>query len=87
MRTQPDELAFWLPTKAAFLALGDVLTPRQQQKLHANLLGLAQHRVEKNDLKTANFLWELAGHDPAEEEPKAEKQKPTIILAIDNTKP
>jgi hypothetical protein len=84
MRPQPDELSFWFPAKAAFLCLADTLSPKAQQKFHANLIGLAKNRAEKNDLKTANFLYELAGCEAPLEEPK--KQKPTIILAIDNTK-
>jgi hypothetical protein len=82
MRTQPDELAMWIPTKAAFLALADTLSARQQQKFHANLIGLAQRcRTEKKDFKTAYFLYELAGYDPVEEEPK--KQKPKLIWSND----
>jgi hypothetical protein len=83
MRAQPDGLAFWLPTKAAFLALGNVLTPRQQQKLHANLCGLAQRRAEKNDLRSAHFLYELAGCEYVEEE---KQKKPELKLIVDNEK-
>jgi hypothetical protein len=88
MRGLPDELAFWLPAKAAIIALADTLSARQQQKFHANLIGLAQRRAEKNDLKTANFLYELAGYDPVEEGGAAAKQKkPDLKIIVDNTKP
>ncbi len=82
MRAQPDELAMWIPTKAAFLALSDTLSARQQIKLHATLVALAKNRAEKNDLRSASFLWDLAGYEPAAEEaPKGPR------LVIDNTKP
>jgi hypothetical protein len=88
MRPQPDELSFWFPAKAAFLCLADTLSPKAQQKFHANLIGLAQRRAEKNDLKTANFLYELAGYDPVEEGGAAAKQKkPDLKIIVDNTKP
>ena len=83
MRTQPDELSFWLPAKAAIIALADTLSAKQQQKFHANLIGLAQRRADKNDLKTANFLFEIAGYDPVEEE---KRKKPELKIIVDNTK-
>ena len=80
-REQPDTLSFWFPTKAAIIALADTLSARQQEKFHANLLGLAQRRAEKNDLKTAHFLYELAGCEAPLEEPK--KQKPKLVWTND----
>jgi hypothetical protein len=70
------------------LSLWPTRFPLVSNRSFANLIGLAQRRAEKNDLKTANFLYELAGYDPVEEGGAAAKQKkPDLKIIVDNTKP
>ena len=81
MITRPDELAMWVPTKAAFIALAATLSARQREKLHTILCGLAKNRAEQNDLRSANFLYDLAGCEYVEEE-----EENRLKIIVDNTK-
>jgi hypothetical protein len=74
VRTQPDELAFWLPTKAALLAMGAMLSAKQQQQLVKTYRGLAERQEKAGNTVVSNFLHDLAG-DVWEE-----KKKPQLRL-------
>jgi hypothetical protein len=55
-----DGLKFWNATYLALLAIGDVLTPRQQCKVQENFRKLARVRERRGDTISSNFLHALA---------------------------
>jgi hypothetical protein len=67
-----DGLEFWDATYLALLAIGDVLTPRQQCKVQENFRKLARVRERRGDTISSNFLHALAQEraPPIEDEHK-----------------
>ena len=55
-----DGLEFWDATYLALLAIGDVLTPRQQRKIQQNFRKLARTRERYGKTISSNFLHALA---------------------------
>jgi hypothetical protein len=62
-----------------FLAICDVLTAEQQQKIVANLQGLAKLREERGDVIASSFLHALA-QDEHPQDTVQPPQKPVLRL-------
>ena len=55
-----DGLELWDVTYLALLAVGDVLTPRQQCRLQENFRKLADVCQQRGEIIPGNFLYALA---------------------------
>jgi hypothetical protein len=60
LKMKTDGLEFWDATYLALLAIGDVLTPRQQRKAQENFRRLACIRERSGETISSNFFNALA---------------------------